>query len=336
MKRAAWLNLWQPLTRKKRWRRKKIVRKDTMSDKSSFVFQLKYQAMFKKLSADDVKDLLMAIFAYEADDIEPSDLSPIADMAFIAIRQDLDQNRKKWDAICLKRSDYGKKGGRPRKDKTETESEPKADQEKTKSFSEKHMLLKKAKEADCDCDCDCEGEGERNRDREISPPNGPADNKISALPPFGLSDARPLDIPDSGFAADSQSQSQSSGNPAAKKAPESRRPPESRKPPLGRSKPLTAEQAERFAVFWAAYPRKVAKQEAEKSWFKIRPDPDLLARILSALDAAKKTKQWQDGQFIPYPSTWLNQGRWTDELEAAASSFNREEILGLAPRKDPS
>ena len=31
----------------------------------------------------------------------------------------------------------------------------------------------------------------------------------------------------------------------------------------------------------------------------------------------KQTEQWKkdNGKFIPYPATWLNQERWTDEIK---------------------
>jgi hypothetical protein len=39
--------------------------------------------------------------------------------------------------------------------------------------------------------------------------------------------------------------------------------------------------------------------------------------MLSAVEAQKQTDQWtkDGGQYIPHPSTWLNQGRWEDETE---------------------
>lgn len=78
-------------------------------------------------------------------------------------------------------------------------------------------------------------------------------------------------------------------------------------------------QEERFASFWSLYPKKVGKQAALKSWKRIKPDAELFERILSALEQAKRSEQWQRerGRFIPNPTTWLNQGRWDDELEPA-------------------
>jgi len=66
-----------------------------------------------------------------------------------------------------------------------------------------------------------------------------------------------------------------------------------------------------FAEFWSAYPRKVAKGDAEKAWKKHKPD---LAACLSAIAAAKSSPDWtkDGGQFIPHPATWINGKRWED------------------------
>ncbi|MGI1659408.1 MAG: DUF4373 domain-containing protein [Desulfitobacterium sp.] len=76
-------------------------------------------------------------------------------------------------------------------------------------------------------------------------------------------------------------------------------------------------QERRFAEFWQAYPKKVGKQAALKSWKRIKTTADLHDRIMKAVEAAKKTDQWQreSGRYIPNPATWLNQGRWDDEIE---------------------
>ena len=72
-----------------------------------------------------------------------------------------------------------------------------------------------------------------------------------------------------------------------------------------------------FDEFWQAYPRKESKQSAVKAFNKIKPNTDLVAVMINALEIQKKSEQWQKdkGQFIPHPSTWLNQRRWEDELE---------------------
>jgi len=64
-----------------------------------------------------------------------------------------------------------------------------------------------------------------------------------------------------------------------------------------------------FTKFWAAYPKKVGKADARKKFEKLVPDESTLSAILSSLEYLKTTDQWQreNGKYIPYPSTWLNQ-----------------------------
>lgn len=72
-----------------------------------------------------------------------------------------------------------------------------------------------------------------------------------------------------------------------------------------------------FDQFWAAYPKKTAKQQALKVFQKLNPDEALLNTILNSLEQQKHSVQWTKdcGQYIPYPATWLNGRRWEDESE---------------------
>lgn len=73
----------------------------------------------------------------------------------------------------------------------------------------------------------------------------------------------------------------------------------------------------RFQQFWNAYPNKVGKGAAEKAFKKIKPavTNKLLADMLTAISVQRQSERWQrdGGQYIPNPSTWLNQRRWEDE-----------------------
>lgn len=73
---------------------------------------------------------------------------------------------------------------------------------------------------------------------------------------------------------------------------------------------------QRFESFWLAYPRKTGKEAARKWWMGKKPSAAFHAKILTAIDDQKVSVQWlkDDGQYIPNPATWLNQGRWDDEL----------------------
>jgi hypothetical protein len=77
-----------------------------------------------------------------------------------------------------------------------------------------------------------------------------------------------------------------------------------------------------FDLFWSLYPRKESKARALLEWkriFKKGPNPDLLKKILAALDVHRGLKQWtkDNGEFIPHPSTWLHQRRFDDEVDAS-------------------
>lgn len=73
-----------------------------------------------------------------------------------------------------------------------------------------------------------------------------------------------------------------------------------------------AEMSDEFQIFWSRYPRRVGRAKAEQVWRKIHPP---LAKVLEALAWQSLQPQWQKehGQFIPHPTTYLNQGRWDDE-----------------------
>jgi hypothetical protein len=71
-----------------------------------------------------------------------------------------------------------------------------------------------------------------------------------------------------------------------------------------------------FETFWKEYPKKIGKQKC-LNWFKAhKVSDDLLSQMLRAIEEQKESDQWlkDNGQFIPHPYTWLNQGRWEDEV----------------------
>jgi len=82
---------------------------------------------------------------------------------------------------------------------------------------------------------------------------------------------------------------------------------------------LSGAQENRFETFWTAYPKKRSKGAAEKAWAKIKPNEQLTGEILSALERAKTSADWQKdgGQYIPYPATWLNAKGWEDDYTPA-------------------
>lgn len=71
-----------------------------------------------------------------------------------------------------------------------------------------------------------------------------------------------------------------------------------------------------FGEFWKCYPKKVGKDAALKAWKKRKGIDEKLLIILEALETQKNSVGWKKdfGQFIPNPATWLNEGRWQDEV----------------------
>ena len=79
-------------------------------------------------------------------------------------------------------------------------------------------------------------------------------------------------------------------------------------------------ESDAFDTFYAAYPKKVGKGAARRSFAKAIKSASL-DTLLAALESQKQSRQWKEnnGQFIPHPATWLNQERWEDEAETAVS-----------------
>lgn len=84
-----------------------------------------------------------------------------------------------------------------------------------------------------------------------------------------------------------------------------------------KSSAQSAEPASEFDRFWSAYPKKTGKQAARNAWKSSAKRRPAFAAIMAKLEAFKQSDQWtrEDGRFIPNPATWINQGRWDDEIK---------------------
>ncbi len=80
--------------------------------------------------------------------------------------------------------------------------------------------------------------------------------------------------------------------------------------------------AKSFDAFWNAYPRKIGKQAALRAWKRTNGSRPPLKKIIEAVEAQRQSEQWtrDGGQYIPHPATWINQGRWDDQVEIAVQS----------------
>lgn len=96
------------------------------------------------------------------------------------------------------------------------------------------------------------------------------------------------------------------------------------------------EQEEKFSKFWEAYPRKEGRKVAAQRWEKIKPDDALFDQIMEAIERQKKAT-WKDKEvkFIPHPSTWLNQERWTDQIATSKPQASGKQLRhGDAVKQD--
>lgn len=79
-----------------------------------------------------------------------------------------------------------------------------------------------------------------------------------------------------------------------------------------------------FEMFWKEYPKRIGKKAALNAWGKNSKPP--IEQIIEALKKQKSSLDWikEGGKYIPHPTTWLNQGRWDDEIHIDP---NTEQIL---------
>lgn len=112
--------------------------------------------------------------------------------------------------------------------------------------------------------------------------------------------------------------------------------PEKPKRPV-REKP----KSERFEQFWAAYPRKASKPDAQRAWEKHKLDDKAEVIIADVKQRAARHSQWQDPQYIPYPATYLNAQGWHDDVveakakQSAHTGFANKDYSIGATRQDP-
>lgn len=86
------------------------------------------------------------------------------------------------------------------------------------------------------------------------------------------------------------------------------------------------EHSSSFDTFWKQYPKKRNKGQAERAFKRMVKDKETLDLILEDLERRKNFEDWikSDGQFIPYPSTYLNAQGWLDEYEVVQEKITKE------------
>lgn len=106
------------------------------------------------------------------------------------------------------------------------------------------------------------------------------------------------------------------------------------KPCLGTGAPVNpSTTSEPFEEFWTAYPRKISKAKARKAWDRLSPDPKLYQEIMDALNLAKQSFQWREGngRFISAPHNWIADEGWKNfHFPSPTCTYDIEEIEKLS------
>lgn len=73
-----------------------------------------------------------------------------------------------------------------------------------------------------------------------------------------------------------------------------------------------------FDLFWSAYPRRVAKKAAFRALQAVRKNNEVeWERFLNSVQIFARSVRGKDMQYVPHPATWINGGRWDDEIAEA-------------------
>ena len=91
---------------------------------------------------------------------------------------------------------------------------------------------------------------------------------------------------------------------------------------------------ESLETFWKAYPRRIGKNALKRAWAKAKDKPSI-ETLLAALEKHKASEQWkkESGRYIPHPATWINQGRWHDEIETRGGTW-KDKMLDAIKAKE--
>lgn len=88
-----------------------------------------------------------------------------------------------------------------------------------------------------------------------------------------------------------------------------------------------------FDRWYQQYPRKKARQDAERAWKKLKPDQRRLAMETLPDHIDYWDSENTEKDFIPYPATWLNGNRWEDELTPSEPKGKPNQLLDHIQRR---
>jgi hypothetical protein len=81
-----------------------------------------------------------------------------------------------------------------------------------------------------------------------------------------------------------------------------------------------------FETFWKHYPRKVAKRAAQAAFNRLTKQEQSDAVEAIEQHVAYWKLKGTEMEFICHATTWLNQGRWEDELDMTPKELKRPSL----------
>jgi len=87
-----------------------------------------------------------------------------------------------------------------------------------------------------------------------------------------------------------------------------------------------------FEKFWILYPKKKSKGQAERAFYSINPDEQLMGAIMESIERAMTQEDWvkENGKYVPYPATWLNAKGWEDEIIKFDANLAKGKGVGIS------
>jgi hypothetical protein len=90
-----------------------------------------------------------------------------------------------------------------------------------------------------------------------------------------------------------------------------------------------------FTKFWEVYPRKQKRKKAFTTWTKLKLYKLVDMLIEDVHDRIKHDHQWQDKQYIPLPTSYMNGELWEDEvIVKSIKQDSRVDVMTLGKQKN--
>lgn len=137
--------------------------------KDSFVIYKSWASMMAELPDEELAELTRAVMCHQIGE-EFTINNPVVKAIFDMFRSQFDKDDEKYEEVCQRRSENGKKGGRPKVEEKAKESKCFSEKaNESKSFFEKAKKADNESDSDNDNESDLEKEGAKAPKKEKAP-----------------------------------------------------------------------------------------------------------------------------------------------------------------------